>query len=227
MLDVVIPLGKGSKYNNIELKFCLRAMEKHLSGFRNVWIVGQLPDFLKNVYHIPYEDKHLIPDRNIMEKLAAACQHEDITDSWLMFNDDIFLLQDYEASTFPYYYDNTIEKYFKRRGNDGYGKRANNTLKYLRSQKLPDKYFDVHTPIVYNKKIFLENIVPLPWYQEGFIIKSLYANMLKIKGEEMFDTKLNRPPRKDAKIFSTFPGVHSLVFKYLEEKFPTKSKYEI
>jgi hypothetical protein len=224
MTDVVYTLGKGSRLKDFEIRMSLRSIERHLKGILCVYVIGEKPDWLQNVVHMQYDDESSVPDYNIMRKVTAACDLPEITDSFLFMNDDHFLLQDFEAETFPYYYMGTLEQAFKGR-NDGYGKRANNSLKHLQENNLPTKHFDIHTPILYNKQEFKKNVSSLDW-KEGYIIKSLYANSLKIEGVEMKDNKINHPPQANDKIFSTFPHLKASVTRFLTETFPEQSRFE-
>lgn len=226
MIDIVIPLGKGSVLKNFELRFCLRSIEKHLTGYRNIWIIGERPEWSQNVNHIPATDRYDISDRNIMAKLTLAAEHPEISHDWIMFNDDHFLLAPFEAATFPYYYHQNLDVYLKQRGIDAYGKRALATMKHLQDQNLPIKHFDIHTPILYNKELFLKFVSSLNWEKQSYIIKSLYANSLKIEGTEEKDHKLTAPPNGNLKVFSTYPHMKASVTRFLTEQFPQKSKYE-
>lgn len=229
MISVIYPLGKGSRHQNIEIRYSLRSVQKHLKGLGSIWIVGEKPDFLKDVNHIPLKDTQPISDSNIFLKIKAACEHPEISDTFLFFNDDHYLLQDFEADKFPYYYCSTISEYLKRRSVDSYAKRVRNTQKSLKERNLPDKHFDIHYPILYNKKAFLEHVVPYFDLKDktGFVIKSMYANALKIEGEETRDYKLQSPPpEKKCKVFSTYPKISGAIYRFLEYKFPNKSIYE-
>jgi hypothetical protein len=223
--DVVIPLGTGSKYNNMELRYCLRGIEKHLTGYRNIWIIGERPEWLQNINHIPHTDESSVSDRNIYEKLRAACSHPDISDTYLMMNDDHFLLWHFDITTFPNYYMSTLEKYANRR-NDGYGQRCQNTLHYLKENGHAIKHFDIHYPILYNKKAFLDTVGQMPWGEQSFIIKSAYANMNKVSGTEVKeDSKITYLPTNQP-VFSTYPHVKHAIQRFLKEQFPTPSRYE-
>lgn len=227
MIPVMYPLGNGSRLNNFELKMSLRSIEKHLSNYSDVIIVGEKPDWIQNVTHIPLADIEGQKDYNIMRKTQATFQE---VDRLLFFNDDHYLLTDFDAETFPCFYHDTIENYVKRRGLDGYGRRANNTLKHLKANNLPTKFFDIHTPIIYERGPFLENVVSSPWdkYKEGFVIKSLYANALMLEGTEEKDHKHISPPQFPVKVFSSNNAKpRASVQRFLIEKFPKKSKYEI
>lgn len=224
MTSVVFPLGNKSRHRNLEIRFSLRSIEKHLEGFSDVWIIGERPDFLQNVQHIPATDPHEIPDRNIMEKVKLACHNPEISDPFLFFNDDHYLLADFKADQFPYYYDVTIWDKIKKRGYDSYGQRMQNTMKHLQANGKPTKNFDIHTPILYRKKEFIEIMDSVDWGKNhGFVIKSLYANSLNIEGTYLKDCKHNYPCQP---IYSTFPRIPDSIQKFLLQKFPTHSKFE-
>lgn len=226
MIPVFYPLGTGSMMNNFELRMSLRSIEKHLSNYIDVIIVGELPEWVQNVTYFQLEDIAGEKDFNIMRKTERALQE---VEKLLFFNDDHYLLQDFDAENFPYFYHDTIENYVRRRGMDGYGRRANNTMKHLKSKNLPIKFFDIHTPIIYERQPFIENVVNLDWkkYKEGFVIKSLYSNALKIEGTEQRDYKSKNPPVHPINIFSsTNAKPRASVQRFLLERFPNKSKYE-
>ena len=49
-VDIIIPLGNGSKSNNDELKILLRSLEKNGRNFRNIIVVtAEPPPWLCNV----------------------------------------------------------------------------------------------------------------------------------------------------------------------------------
>jgi len=228
MIDIVYTIKKGgSRSNDKELIYSLRTVEKHLKNYRNVYIIGHKPDFITNVIHIPAEDKNTVPDANILRKLLIACDHPDISESFLFFNDDHYLLQDFDAPNFPYYYCSTLKMYLKRRVNDAYGRRTYNTMTYLMKNQLPTKHFDIHFPIVYDKQKFKECFKKLPETHQGYVLKSLYANILKIQGIEVKDCKHVNPPTEKYIAYSTHPKPKPEVWKFLEGKFPSKSVFEI
>lgn len=228
-MDILYVLGKGSIKGDIELRFSLRGIEKHLRDVGTVWIVGECPKWLQNVNYIPFhDDRNRPPDYNIMRKIEYFCERLEDPASFVFFNDDHYLLSEFTADDFPYFYQGSLVDYVKLRGPDGYGRRASNTLKYLQANDLPTKYFDIHTPIVYNKEAFLKTVTNAVDWQtpDAFIIKSLYANSLKIEGTESKDFKINTLPPPNCQIFSTFPHVKSAIWRFLQEQFPDQSKYE-
>lgn len=230
MIDVVYPLGKGSMWNNQEIKFSLRSIEKHLKGFRNVYVIGDRPAFLKDVYHIAQDDvKSDPPDTNILWKILTACNTTEVSENFIFFNDDHYLMQDCEAKDFPYYYSTMLEQYTPKRGSDGYGRRCRNTLNLLKSLNWPTKYFDTHYPIVYNKNLF-KGFVGANYdhrAKDGMILKSLYCNAVQIEGVKIDDCKVPYQLIKELPCWSSYPTMSNGAKQFLMQRFPDKSKYEI
>ena len=52
-----------------ELRYSLRSVEKHLKNFGKVYIIGNLPSFLKDVVHIPYDDVDRSKETNIYKNI--------------------------------------------------------------------------------------------------------------------------------------------------------------
>jgi hypothetical protein len=228
-MDIVYPLGKGSLYNNFELRMSLRSLEKHLANMGEVWIIGEKPEWLQNVHHIHKHDINTVPDRNMMEKLKVACETPEISEEFLMVHDDHYLLADFDANTFPYFYSEDLKEYVAKRFDQGYGQRAKNSLQHLTEKGLPTLHYDIHYPIRYNKQKFLEVIPTLPWAttRQGFIIKSVYSNSTGVIPTLEKDYKINSHPlHSNVKVMSSFPHMRAAVTRFLMETFPTKSRYE-
>lgn len=227
MISVVYALGKGSRLKDFEIKMSLRSVEKNLSNVKDVWVVGECPIWLK-VNHIPATDPFEIPDRNILSKIMKAVECPEVTDEFLFANDDHFLLKPFDAELFPYYYSMDMEAYLKSRGTDNYRRRVRNSYEFLKAKGLPTKYFDSHTPILYNKSKFKHIMSELDWSKSpGFVLKSVYANSLNIEGTQQEDYKGNLIPTQNVNIFSTLPTIKASIQRFLMEQFPTKSKYEL
>jgi hypothetical protein len=196
-MNVLIPLGIGSAWNDNELRFCLRGIEKRLKGYGDIVIVGQCPDWLTGVIHIPAEDKWQAHyrDYNIYNKIRIAIEDGRVGSEFLFFNDDHFLLHDFEASSFPYHYSQSLHKCSERIKNVSFYRHVlTNTLNLLVSRNCPDKHFDIHAPIIYKSDLFLQHVSSADWKKPyGYAIKSLYCNLVGIEGEEYEDVKINEP----------------------------------
>lgn len=236
MTDIIIPLNNKSPFNNAELRYCLRGIEKYASGVRQVFIVGDCPNFLKNVVHIPFREKSN-KEFNIMSKIVEACKHEDVSDDFLFFNDDHFLLRPIDASAYPNYFDgNLIDWDNGKRMYDPYKESVHNTMNVLHRAELPSRHFDIHCPIIYNKDKFMLTMMHYDWdVRSGYVIKSLYANTNKVAATPMKDLKISAGRHiyqiaeliKDRHVFSIGDaGLNDDMRKLLDEIYPDKSKYE-
>jgi hypothetical protein len=225
-MDIMYPLGNGSKYNDDELRYSLRSVEKHLKGYDRVFIVGRLPGWLKKetVVHIKVDDvgrKH----ESIYLKILAAID-AGISPVFQFWNDDHFLLQDLEASELPYFYDNTVE-YWANKSTGRYKASCEATWRGL--------YFDVHTPINYTAKDFISAFWLIDWSDGDPLIKSTYGNACFVHGRPISDLKINGTYTVEqikamihGRMFFSI-GNYSLypeMRKVLNELYPNKSKYE-
>ena len=120
-MPVLYPLctgAKGSLYNDIEIRLSLRSLDKYGCNVGDICIVGKVVDWLKGVEFIEFLDdkRHEYRDRNIWLK---CLQGFTFSDSYLFMNDDHFMLREFDAVTFPYYYreGDMMETISKAKGN--------------------------------------------------------------------------------------------------------------
>lgn len=222
-MDIVIPLGKGSLWQDNELRYALRSIQKNLSGFRDIYIIGHKPDWVKNVIHIPHQDPYRCKEKNIMEKVRTACLTTGVSDVFLFSNDDIYFMEPMNVYEMKYYHSGPTEDYVVGKRLNGYLDTMKRTLEELKSRGLPTKFFDIHVPIPYSKKLFLEVTDKYKWNPRGsYVVKSIYCNTLKISGEYMDDVKR----KEGSKFYSTTDKILGLQRLHLEKNFPEPSRYE-
>ena len=76
---------------NEELRYSLRSVAAHVPHDR-VWIAGHMPSWVTGVGHIPTEQSST-KWANSTGNVRAACEHPDVSERFLLFNDDIFVMQ--------------------------------------------------------------------------------------------------------------------------------------
>lgn len=233
-VDIVIPFRNSPLTGNLELKYTLRGIEKHLSGVRYVHLIGDFPIYLNNVIGWPHTENNWYQylTRNIYEKLLTACCNSAISDPFLYFNDDHFLLQNFEAEYFPFYHQG---KTFDL-GTGNYKVTIANTLaRYPHANN-----YDIHAPILIFKEAFINSMSVLNWKIDfGYCIKTCYcaykhARVLCNVMEYYPDHKLSHAPtEKDfreieqRKFFSVGDrAMNADMRAYLQTLYPDKSKYE-
>jgi hypothetical protein len=254
MIDIVIPLRTDLiPTANHELKYALRSIETYLGNAGKIFIIGSCPEWLnlQTVEYIPYHEKNWFTQltRNIHEKLKIACHHHKVSDNFLYFNDDHFLLDYADAAQYPLYHGGA------EFGGKGQYKKATvpDTIAILKSAGYADPIYnyDVHTPILINKRAYLETLGTLDWKKDyGYCIKTCYAYLtgLQSEGVPFADLKIHESPKtveelesllKDRHIFSTGEkafkmlrdenggNIPNSIVRFMEETYPKKSKYEI
>jgi hypothetical protein len=238
--SIIIPLaanGFGSRQNDQELRYCLRSIERHLTGYGDIFLIGHLPKWVRGCIHIPAtdEDRTWWKERNIYRKILLACEDPRVSDDFLFMNDDHFLLSGFVAGEFPYYFEGRIREQTER--DDQYGATARNTSEWLLNIDHP--YFDIHAPIRYNKAKFNWCVPLADWDKKhGYCIKSIYSIINGVDFEYYPDLKINQPlpPAKIKELISGRPwfSVGNKAFdigggmgQVLQELYPNKSKFEI
>jgi len=151
MVDVLYILGKGSQYNNLELRLSLRSLEENCEDISKVYIVGYKPDWIKNIIHIEEED-NLEREKNAFKKILKACK-SGISDNFLFMNDDFYMIRKFKAIEYPYFINGDIRFVSNP---SRWQEIFNKTIVYLQSKGIEQvKDFCVHCPVLYNKKKFL------------------------------------------------------------------------
>lgn len=242
--SIVLPLsqlstGFGSRWSDTELRYCLRSVERHLTGYGDIFIIGHLPNWVKNVIHIPAtdDDKTYWKERNIFNKIMLACNDERVSEDFLFMNDDHYLLKDYEAGEFPYYYEGTLMQMAGRK--DQYSNTIANTANYLIHAQQWVKFLDIHCPIIYNRDKFIEGFNSVNWPKYGYCIKTMYGNCIHLnaeKGKPRTDLKIDEENLSSSQIKNLIAGrawfsigqkaQYGGMEKVLQELYPLKSKYE-
>lgn len=239
MVDVVIPLGFGSKWKNNELKYSLRSLAKYLSGIRRVVIVADLsglPPFLTNVIHIPCPDATNTPSINTYRKILKACSDKRVSPDFLLSNDDFLLLQQFNAPTFPNYHKGTLSPFINFPGTQKYKVSLRNTARLLKRLGKPMKHFGIHCPMLINKENFFAVHSMIDWsIAGGYSTRSLYGNIVGLQSSIHLDNKIQlrlTPTQYDA-LFAKqdFNAIFDEAIcrdlgDYLQARFPEKSPWE-
>lgn len=232
--DIVIPLGNGSGFDNQELRFALRSVEKFVQDCGQIWIVSDCaPDWLQNVRILPVPDRHRHnKDANLFDKLIFAAKMPEMSETFVFLSDDQVFLRPFKAEK--------ARTVFNARGPEFFAasrlkwhRRMANTFAFLKSRGVDLPYnFDAHVPVVYRKTDFAVlqgiNYTAAP----GFCINTLLCGLLKRRGELPQNAlKATAEGNKEPDFFlKMFLGYNNGGFPKVREKllewFPEKSKFE-
>jgi hypothetical protein len=231
LMDIVIPY-KNSASNGLELRYTLRGIEKYFPDLGNVFIIGDCPGFIQNAIPLPANDSldRKFKALNIKNKLLLACKDKRVSDPFIMFNDDHFLLAPYQAE---YFHSGPIEySIVKFTSHQTYRQTLLNTMVALNG----GKDFDTHYPIAYYKERFERTVSMVDWSKPfGYGIKSLYCNLSGIDGVQYTDVKIKKAHTllELGKIIADKPcfsiddrALNNSMETFLHELYPQKSLYE-
>lgn len=235
MMDIVYILGQGSRWDNNEIRYSIRSVQENFPH-RRIFVVGILPPFLTGVVHVPAQDPHSNKLKNAMEKIRAACLISEVSDAFVLMNDDFFILKP-TGGAMPYYTEGSLEAYMERHSTHGgyYYQAMGETRRLLKDAKLPEKNFELHVPMIIEKAKFLDMAEAIEWGRVGYLFRSVYGNTFcgGVSGPEMKDVKiyhasyLSAASRRPFLSTSDAAATNARFHKFLEDRFPEPSPYEI
>jgi len=241
-IDVVYVLGTGSNWNNNEIRFSLRSVEKNLKGVRKIWIIGEKPDWIRNINHIQHPDE-IGPnnaDGNIIRKVLRACREESLTENFLFINDDHLIMKPMTASEIPPYHKGNMLNFPKEYFEETFWRlRLWRTRNILHQKGFKALHFDCHVPLVMNKNRFPEVMAMFDYEKAtGYTMKSLYGNVVypdapRLNGEKatvfkpyVIEDLIIRVRNKSFVSFND-DGLRPPLKIWLYDTFLKPSKYEI
>ena len=184
LIDIVIPLGSGSRYNNLELRMALRSIACYAVNVNDIYIVtAELPDWVKNVKTIEKADTYLHnKDANIIEKLLAAAALPELSETFLFWSDDQLALHRFDAAHLPITCNPRQYKDFNQ--STVWHQRMRNTFEYLQQHNIfLSCNFDTHLPMPLEKAAFTRIMNNAKYSAEpGYCVNTLYCGMLGMTG---------------------------------------------
>ena len=230
-LDIVYCLKEGS--TSEELKYSLRSLKN--IPHRDVWIIGGCPDWVNEevVHCVPMEQTGTNKWAKSNSSVRRACEIEEISDNFILFNDDFFVLKPVEK--LPPYYHKTlayrVREIMARQNvwaNSGYTRRLSEESRFLKFMGKSTYNYAVHIPMVFNKEkmLFL-----FEKYPDRVISRAVYGNYFEVGGEDVEDVKIydtTSLPEDDWTFLSTsdLSFADGEVGKWIRKQFKNRSEYE-
>lgn len=252
-MDIVYTLGSGSNWKNNELRFSIRSIFQNLTGFKNIYIIGDFPGFTliheefkihnktNGLYHIAYPDE-IGPknaDGNIIRKLIRAAKLKDLSEYFIFMNDDNYIIKPMHVNDiYPFHKGNmnTIDPEIY--AFNYWGIRLGRTRYHLSQKGIVPLHFDHHAPFLMKKSLIDETYEQFDYASDvGLTVKSLYGSLHYPDAPLMKDEKvLFRAPftldyiRKRVKpalfVANNDTGLTPSFKFWLSETFPTPSPFE-
>jgi hypothetical protein len=218
---------------NEELRYSIRSAVKNLPHDK-IWVVGGKPDWYTGNYI--KVDQGRAKYTNARNSLKAICDSEEISESFILMNDDFYIINKVESV--PYMYAGTLDDKIKQRedifNGNTYTTLLRNTLGYLSRKKINVALdYELHVPMVMEKRK-LSKVLKL-----SGLWRSVYGNVFNVGGVKIRDVKIY--DKKD-KFYINSYDINNLELDYLssnddsfetvktlilEERFPFKTTYEV
>lgn len=229
--DIVYTVKAGS--TSEELKYSLRSLKN--IPHRNVYIFGGCPSYVnkEKVKWVPTVQNKGNKWLNTSGNLEAVVKNEGVSENFIWFNDDFFVLKKIEE--LPYYYDRNliarVTDFYKISWvamNNGYCNRLKQASRVLKWKGYKSLNYELHIPILFNKEK-LRDIFHM--YPGAGAKRSLYGNTYIQESIQRKDVKIydnENIPDDDWDFVSTsdMSFREGKVGKYIKNKFRKKGEYE-
>jgi hypothetical protein len=228
-VDIVVPVRVGAA--NPQLRYALRSWAANLPH-RQVWVVGYRPHWLRRVRHIPTQQTGS-KYQNTTLAVRYACLHPDVSDRFLLCNDDMFVMAP-QPGGMPVLHRGPVarvESYYAAKASGKYLRGMRQTRDLLRSLGYDNPLsYELHVPMPVDKAGMLQ---ALDAGRRLDVVhkRTLYGNLAGLGGKEIRDVKiLNRSPRFDrsSPFLSTMPDsfANGHVGAHIRLTFPQPCVYE-
>jgi hypothetical protein len=228
-MDLVYICRNGE---NEELRYSIRSAVKNLPHDK-IWVVGGKPDWYTGNYI--EVDQSKAKYTNARNSLKAICNSKEISESFVLMNDDFYIINRIESV--PYMYAGTLSDKIEQRDDifngNTYTTLLKQTLGSLSRKNINISLdYELHVPMVMEKRK-LQKVLMF-----SGLWRSIYGNVFGVGGIKMRDVKVYS---KSDKFYGNSYNIKKLKYDYLssnddsfetikslilEKRFSHKSKYE-
>lgn len=169
---------------NEELRYSIRSVYAHIKNPK-IWVIGGKPDwYCGNYISVPQNKTKY---ENVANNLRVLCKSDQISDDFILMNDDFFIMKDLDE--IPTVYGGTLRdkiiSYRKYAKHSSYTKLLSKTEKELHSLGILNPLdYAIHTPMPMNKSNLSKVI------STDLSIKTMYGNLFKVEAIKMSDVKV-------------------------------------
>lgn len=213
-----------------ELRYSLRSVEKNFPHRKVFFVCGQPKGFEPDgrIRHQQTGSKW----ERIRSSMYEVINTEEVTDDFFLFNDDFFVMKPFEGE-FVNYVNRTLGEYVQKLREtvhpwlNPYGRTVLKAQQELIALKATELNFEVHMPMLFNKKLAAETINRCTSPQ----MRSIYGNLSGCPYIDRPDVKvygLDEIPPNSCDFLSTNDDTFAKgkVGEYIRERFPTPSRFE-
>ena len=171
---------------NEELRYSIRSV---LNSFpeAKVWLVGGKPEWYSG-HCVPVE-QNSNKYANALKNLKSLCEHPEISDNFVLMNDDFFIIK--KINSVDQFYNgllsDKIDRFTQITGSSMYIKKLITTNKKLIDLGIKNPIdYELHTPMPMNKTGLLDVIEKYP----ECLWRSMFGNLYNVGGTQMDDVKI-------------------------------------
>lgn len=197
--DCIMPLGNGSRYNNLEARICVASLRKFFPELGRIIVVGEDPG-IDGVEVVRCDEPGAATkDGNIIGKVLKGIEElQPCSTEFLLVSDDMLITReshwkDFESRYVAVWPDDPI--FESERMNRTWEKRLVKTLEKFGPGA---KFFEPHIMSPVHAFSFLRLSQNIDYmHDEGVIHRSLYYNYVCEDGVPVFDHAFVREPGRD------------------------------
>lgn len=230
-LDIVYFVKEGMR--NEELRYSIRSVAANMP-YKRIWIFGGCPYNIVPDVRVRVEQEGKTKWDRVRTMFRMACENKEITDDFILFNDDFFIMEPIDGV--PPLYRCSLEQHIKiletnRSNPSQYSMLLRNCKDKLEEMGATTNSYEMHTPFVFNKEKLLDLINTYP---DMHCTRTMYGNINNVGGVQSSDVKIfSSTPEfdyKNSKLLSTDDSVINVnndAWRYIKKKLDKKSKYEV
>ncbi|WP_336642314.1 hypothetical protein [Microbacterium sp. MMO-56] len=226
MIDIVIPVRPGP---NEELRFALRSLIN--VPHRQVHIVGAAPSWVdRSAVRVFPQPRATQKSDTVAGHLLAACADPEISDPFILFNDDFYVTEPIPAvpALNRGLVVDVLTEFHDRGAASGYvASMVDTRRRLLEHFGVEPLSFELHLPIVVDKGL-MEAAIALGEGVQRWHRRTAYGAVAGITGERADDVKVTRPSDRipAGPFLSTSDASFRWVRPMLRRIFPTPGPYE-
>lgn len=224
-MHFLYPLGWGSRWDNNELRYSLRSLEKNCQ-VDGVTIVGNCPKWIKDVQHVPFNP--VDGSKISREYTAMLGALPFVPNEFIFMNDDFYVMEPIPNNYIGLYHQGTLRQMIKWAmidnpvGDDLYTVARQSTLDTLQEFCREPMDYDVHTPMPLLRD-GVYNCAAMFSFWDNLQFRTIYGNVVcGGQGEQIQDVK----DVWGKSFYSTDTNVTEAVRVKLTEAFPNPSRFE-
>lgn len=216
---------------NEELRYSLRSVAKNMQ-YNRVWIFGGCPFNIVPDIRVRVDQVGKTKWDRVRNMYKMVCENKEITDDFIMFNDDFFVMQ--PTNYIEPLYRCPLEEHIKilePSKPTPYSKLLREAKQTLERWGCPTLSYELHTPFIFNKKKLLKMLETFP---NAHCCRTMYGNLYNVSGRQSSDVKIFSSKTelnyKNLQFLSTDDPVVNInndIWRWLKKQFPKKCEYEV